>query len=242
MVRVGSGGGSVALVNPGEATLGSGSELLITAPTGGSVNKFAIYDFADAQSQFSVSFDVFFSGGSSGTFYFFAGNGANFSDASTFSGSQTFTGLRFSFGTSGSITTNNRAAASWNTTNISGTPFSQGTKYSVAIYGNNSTSSITYERDGVKSVAASTYDLWVNGTRVGTALGKAQLANGTSIDSLMFYGESSTSNVAKLAIDNLIYSSTVGGITAIPEPSTFAALLGLTALAGAATRRRRVAA
>ncbi len=38
-------------------------------------------------------------------------------------------------------------------------------------------------------------------------------------------------------IDNISLSA-----TAIPEPSTFAALLGLTALAGAATRRRRVAA
>lgn len=32
-----------------------------------------------------------------------------------------------------------------------------------------------------------------------------------------------------------------GTVSAIPEPSTFAALLGLTALAGVATRRRRVA-
>jgi hypothetical protein len=201
------------LENAGLSSLGSGSELRIEAPTGGSVTKFSIYDYTAAKT-FTTKFSVLFgnsTGGTtatSGTFYFFQGDGASFSDNSGFTGAQVFTGLQFVFGASGAITLNNRNGTNWNTTGITGTPFAQGTVYQVEIIGNNTTSTITYSRG---SVAANTFDLYVNGTLVGNDLAKAQLGNDVNIDSWMFYGESSTGNVANIFLDDFEYANYICG-------------------------------
>lgn len=110
-VRVGSGGGSFTMTNV--SGFGSGSALVATAPTGTSVNKFSIYDWSDPGSAFSLSFDMRLTGGTNGAWFLFAGNGATFSDNSSFTGSQSFLGMRFGYGTSGAITTSNRAGGSW---------------------------------------------------------------------------------------------------------------------------------
>jgi len=235
MVRVGTGAGSWALANPGVATLGTGSELVGVAPTNTSVNKFAISDFTTATSQFSMSFSMQLSGGSSGTWHMFAGDGATFSDASTFNGAQTFMGIQWVFGTSGTITTNNRAAGAWAA--VSGTPFAQSTVYNVEIYGNNTSGILNYTRGTSQSTSANTYDLWVNGTLVGDNLAKAQLATDSVIDSFMFYGVSSTGNVATIALDNFAYGTS---ITAVPEPKTWALIgIGTSFMLWNLRRRRR---
>ncbi len=228
-VRVGSGGGSFNLENPG-SSLGSGSELRIVAPTGGSVNKFSIYDYGDASTAFTLSFDLLLSGGSSGTFYLITGNGASFSDSNAFTGAQTFTGIRWVFEASDTITTNVRSGGSWVTTGLPETPFAQNINYSVQIVGNNGASSITYGDDN--TLDAGKWDLWIGGVKAGT-ISAAQLPSSTVIDSFMFYGESSAGNVANLTLDNISYAN-----YAIPEPAT-ALLVGL----GAASLilRRRMA-
>lgn len=78
-------------------------------------------------------------GASSGTWYFFAGDGSGYADNTGFTGSQVFTGIRWVFGSSGEITTNVRVDGNWTATGITGTPFSQGVTYTVDIYGNNTT-------------------------------------------------------------------------------------------------------
>lgn len=228
-VRVGTGGGSFNLENPGSA-LGSGSELRIVAPTGTSVNKFSIYDYAEASTAFTLSFDLRLSGGSSGIFYLFTGNGASFSDNSGFTGNQSFTGIRWQYGADAAITTNVRSGGSWVTTGLPETPFAQNINYSVQIVGNNGASSITYGDNN--TLDAGKWDLWIGGIKVGT-VGAAQLASTTVIDSFMFYGESSTGNVANLTLDNISYAN-----YAIPEPAT-AVLFGLGA--AALILRRRMA-
>lgn len=220
-VRVGSGGGSFSLTNPG-----TGSFLVGVAPTSGSVNKFSIYDFADATPTISLSFDLTLSGGASGTWSLFLGNGTTFSDSNAFTGTETFAGLRMQFGASGAITVNNRSGGSW--ANIAGTGIVQNTKFSISIIGNNSASSISY---GDQTLAANSWDLWVNNMLVASDLSKAQLTTASAIDSFMFYGESSASNVATISLDNISYAN-----YAVPEPSS--ALLGSLAALGLLRRRR----
>ncbi|WP_439553432.1 chitobiase/beta-hexosaminidase C-terminal domain-containing protein, partial [Flavobacterium macrobrachii] len=207
-VRVGSGGGGFTIQNPGQS-IGANGELRGIAPTNASINSVGIAstEYGTAASTFTVSFDLHLSGGSSGTWYFFAGNGISFaaSQSSAFTGSQIFTGLRWVFGASNAITTNNRNAGNWNATGLSGTPFAQNTAYSVTIIGNNSASLVSYTGG---SVASNTYDLWVNGVLVGDNLAKAQLAANSNINAFRFYAESSTSNVAQLALDNVVWYNT----------------------------------
>jgi hypothetical protein len=227
-VRVGGAGGGFYLQNPGLASLGSETELKITAPTSTSANKFSIYDYT-ASKTFFIKFDILLgdSNGSntatSGAFYFFQGDGAQYSDNNTFTGTQVFTGIQWSFGTSGTITTNYRNAGSWSA--LGSTPFAQGNVYTVEIYGNNSTSSATYYRQSSPyTVAANKQDIWVNGSLIGDDLAKAQLANDANIDSFLFYGVSSTNNVANCFLDNITYSNmlpTAGGTPTITvNPAT----------------------
>lgn len=93
-VRIGTTGGSFNLENPGLVGFGSGSELRGVAPTTTSVNKFSIYDYT-ASKTFTIQFLIRLGGGSSGTWYFFSGDGAQYSDNGGFAGAQTFTGLRW---------------------------------------------------------------------------------------------------------------------------------------------------
>lgn len=208
-IRIGNGGGSFTLQNPGQS-IGTAAEIRGIAPTGTSINSVGLTssEYGTAANTFTVSFEVYFSGGSSGTWYFFAGNGASFGAAqsSGFTGSEVFTGIRWTYGASNTITTNNRNAGNWNTTGIAGTPFAQGTPYFITIVGNNSSSSVNYGAS--QSVASNTYDLWVNGVLVGDNLAKAQLANSTSINAFRFYGENSTGNVAAIALDNIRWYNT----------------------------------
>ena len=208
-VRVSTGGGGFTIQNPGQS-IGTAGEVRGIAPTGGSINSVGITstEFGTAATTFTISFEVHFSGGSSGTWYFFAGNGATFgsTQSSIFTGNQVFTGMQFVYGASNTITTNNRAAGSW--TAISGTPFAQNNAYFVTIIGNNSASTVNYGAASAYSVAANTYDLWVNGVLAGNDLGKAQLPAATAINAFRFYGESSTGNVAAIALDNVRWYNT----------------------------------
>lgn len=213
-VRVGSTGGSFNLENQ-LISFGSDSYLRIAAPTSTSVNKFSVYDF-DSLKTFTLRFkmrlgasDGSNSGASSGTWYLFVGNGVSFSDNNSFTGAQCFTGIRFVFGSSGAITTNYRSAANWVATGISGTPVDQGLTYDIDIYGNNSTSTQTYTYGGSQSVAANTWDLWINGVLVGNDLAKALIPNDANIDSYMFYGENSAGNAANIFLDDITYTNVI---------------------------------
>ena len=225
-VRIGSGGGSFTIMNSGQE-IGVDAELRGIAPTGTSVNSVGVTstEYGTVAKVFTIAFEVYFSGGSSGTWYFFAGNGSSFAatQSTGFTGNQVFTGIRWVFGSSNSITTNNRNAGSWNATGITGTPFAQLTSYTVTIIGNNSTSSVNYGAS--QSVAANTYDLWVNGTLVGDNLAKAQLPADTDINAFRFYGESSTSNVATISLDNIRWWNTC----VAPSMSIYPAITTLTA-------------
>ncbi|MDZ4200448.1 MAG: hypothetical protein U1E27_14330 [Kiritimatiellia bacterium] len=230
-VRVGTGAGGFFLENPGNASLGSGTELRITAATATSVNKFSIYDFSDAANVFSLGFTAELLNGANGNFQFFAGDGASFSDNSSFSGAHVFSGLEWAYGASDTLTTRYRSGANW--VSLSGASFEQSKIYEIAIFGNNSAASAGYVLNGTNyTVAVNTWDLWVNGTRV-AGLAKAQLAAEGVVDSFMFIGQSSTGNAATLRVDDIWYAN------AIPEPGTFGLLGGFGLLLAVRRRMRR---
>ncbi len=235
-IRMGTGGGSFNLENPGLFSLGTNTELRIVAPTGTSSNFFQVYDYSAAKVSY-IKFklllgDATGNSTTSGTWYFFNGDGTSFSGSGGFTGAESFTGLRWVFGSSSVITTSYRNAGVWTT--IDATTFAQATVYNVEIYCNNTTSSQTYDRGGSQTVAANTWDLWLNGTNVCNDMAKAQLANDTNIDSWMFYGASSTSNVANIFLDDFEYSNTLPtaiatgsdvNIGAGAEPASISALM-----------------
>ena len=215
--------------NPGLSGFGSDAELRIVAPTGGSVNKFSIYDYAGSP-LFTLRFNIRFgasdgssTGATSGTWYLFAGDGANYSDNGGFAGAQAFTGLRFVFGAGGAITTNARVVNAWTATGITGTPFSQGINYTVDIYGNNGLVTEFYNYSGVQTVAVNTVDIWVNGVLVANDLGKAQLPDNNNIDSWMFYSENSIGNVANIFLDDLYYTNELSDDPLPVELTSFSA-------------------
>jgi hypothetical protein len=224
--RVGTQGGGWELVNPGD-----GSLLVGTAATGGSINKFTTFNYDNATTAFTLAFDMTLAGGDSGIWSLFTGDGASFESAGTgFASAQTFTALRFAYTAGGGLAISNRSAATW--VALNGTGIAQDSNFSISIYGNNGLDAIVYDGN---TLAANTWDLWVNGTKTVAGIAKGALPNEGVIDSFMFIGETSTANAATIQLDNISYSN-----FAVPEPSTYAllALSGL-ALAGYAVRRRR---
>lgn len=92
---------------------------------------------------------------------------------------------------------------------------------------------ITYE-DGVNSVAANSYDVWLDGIQVVTA--GALVGNGSgSIDGVGFWARRPD---AALRIDNFEVRDTAYATAAVPEPEGFA-LMGLALMGLALISRRR---
>lgn len=221
------GGGSFNLINPGVPAVGSGTQLDIVAPSNGSINKFSIFDFANASATATIKFKIRFNNSSSGTWYFIAGNGSSFSDNNTFASAEIFAGLRFQL-SSNAITTNNRVNAAWSAAAALPTnSFNQETIYEVEMYLNNSASTASYTRGTAQAVASDKYDIWINGTLVGDDLNNGALTVGTNLDSFMFYGESSTTNSAILSIDDISYSNFIVPTTLPVSLTSFTAKANL---------------
>ncbi len=225
-VRIGTGGGQFALVNSG-----GGSVLEATAPSSTSVNKFSIDGF-DGRVLVTIDASLEFGGGASGSWYLLAGNGASFGNNTSFVTAEVFAGLRWDFGSGGSLTTSRLSSSgNWLTTNVP--ELSQNTNYQLTIYGNNSGAPVSYRG---RSLAANTWDLWIDGSLSHAGLPKAGLGDGIAVDAFMFNGLSSTGNVATLTIDALAYAN-----HPVPEPQGLGLLapLILLAVAGVPARASR---
>lgn len=223
-VRVGTGGGLFTLQN--ENFFGTGSHLSISAPTGTSVNKFSVYDYSAGKS-FTLKFsmrlgasDGSSSGAASGIWTLFIGDGASFSDNTDFTGSQVFFAMQLTFGAGGLISTEYRSGSSWITAS---TPFAQGINYEVEIYGNNSIGTLNYDYSGPNSVASNRWDVWIDGVLVWNDILKGQMANDVNIDSWMFNGKSSSSNVANIFLDDFYYHNDVASFPLPVELGSFMA-------------------
>ncbi|TVR12627.1 MAG: T9SS C-terminal target domain-containing protein [Balneolaceae bacterium] len=207
-VRVGTQGGQFELINTGSgyiSNLGTGSQLQITAPTAGSTNKFSIYGYAGSE-LFYTRFNTHFKAADSGEWYFFQGSGATYSNNSFFNTDHVFTGIRWEMTTSSNITSQYRDGTSWET--FTNTSFETGVNYDIEIFGNNSTGSETYDKNGTTySLASDTWDLWVDGVRVESALPTGNLGTGNDVDSFLFTSQNSSGNEAVMAIDDITYAN-----------------------------------
>ncbi len=211
-VRVGTNPGSIATVNPGLAILGSGAELQIASNTGStSTTKFSVYDYTAGKTGY-VKFNVAFSGGTNGVYKFSLGDGATFSDNNPMTNAQVFAGIEWSLGASNAVTYKVLNNTTIGTTGITGstTLFTQSTttSYLVEVYANNTTSSTSYLKAGtLYTLANATWDLWVDGTRVGPGLAKGALAADANIDSYAFNHQASATTPGILYLDDIEYSN-----------------------------------
>lgn len=209
-MRVGTNPGSINLVNPGLAALGTNSELQITSNTGSSsTTKFSIHDYTSGNRGY-VKFKIAFNGGTNGVYNFSLGNGNTFSDNNAMANSQIFAGMRWSLNASNAIAFSVLNGGSYVTTGISNpsTLFVQSTStvYTVEVYANNSNSSTSYIRGTSFSLAANTWDIWVDGVRVGNNLAKGgTLANNAAFGSFAFNHQVSATAPGTLYLDDLEY-------------------------------------
>lgn len=211
-VRLGTNPGSILLVNPGVA-LGSNSEMQFTSNTGStSTSKMSIYDYTASKIGYA-KFKIAFNGGTNGVYYFTMGDGATFSDNNAIANAQVFAGIQFSLGASSAITYNVLNNTTYGTTGISNstTLFTQSisNEYLIEVYINNNTTSTTYQKGGSNSLANATWDLWVNGVKVGNNLAKGALGTNANIDSFAFNHQSSVTSPGTLYIDDIEYSNTL---------------------------------
>ena len=219
-VRVGTGSGGFELVNPG-TSLGSGSELQITAPANTSANKFSVYDFDTPSETAYVKFAYRTTSTTNGTLVFQLGNSVSASDNTGYTGSYNNSLAIFWINyDSGNLSTVNRRGLGSNTT-ISGSGFAKDTDHIVEIYGNNSASVFVYDRGGVGySLDAQSWDIWVDGVKVSPANGWPRANNpGLAVGDLSgftFFAENSTSNGAMIILDDLEYTN---GLTAFVPTS-----------------------
>lgn len=207
-VRVGSQGGQFELINSGAGYItgiGDDTQLQITGPTSGSNNKFSIYGY-DGSERFYTRFNLHFKAASSGEWFYFQGSGATYSDNTFFNTDHVFTGIKWTMTSSSSITSEYRDGTSWlGFTNAS---FSTGVNYDIEIFGNNTTGSQNYVKNGTTySLASDTWDLWVDGIRVESGLPTGNLGTGNNVDSFLFTSANSSGNQSVIAIDDITYAN-----------------------------------
>jgi hypothetical protein len=227
-VRIGTNPGSFVLSNPGLAALGTDTELAFTSNTGSSsTTKFSIYDYTAANAAV-LKFKVAFNAGTNGVYNCWIGDGATFSDNTAMANAQIFAGLRWSLGATNTITYT--AAGSTGTFTATGltnstTLFVQSTStvYSVEIYANNAAASANYLRSSTaQTLAAGTWDLWVDGVLVGNDLPKAGLTAGANMDSFAFNHQVSATTPGTMYLDDIEYSNALPQCT---SPATQASAI-----------------
>lgn len=211
-VRVGTNPGSFVLANSGLSALGTASELQFTSNTSStSTTKFSIHDYTAGKTGY-VKFNIVIAGGTNGVYKFSLGDGTNYSDNNGIGTAQIFAGIEWTLGASNAITYRVLNNTTYGTTGITGstTLFTQSTStvYEVEVYANNTTASTNYFRDGTSySLANATWDLWVDGTRVGTGLAKGALGTNVNFDSYAFNHQNSATSPGTIYLDDLEYAN-----------------------------------
>lgn len=205
----------VNLVTASNTPLGTTGSCIKAAATnsiaGADATKFSPMVNYTGSTEFYTSFKVLFGDASAGnaattgSWIFFQGSGAMYSDGNGFSDSQVFSAIRFSYSDPGIVTLDYRSSTSFVTTGLTTTSFNQGTVYTVEIFGNNKSSgTITYKYGTTtQTVAINKFDLYINGVRIGDDLSKALLGGGSTISATNFFGLNSTNNEANIFVDDV---------------------------------------
>jgi hypothetical protein len=201
----------------------TGAYVRAVASSSTSVTKVSPMVGYTGSTEFYTSFKILFGDASagatasSGIWSFYQGAGANYSNANDFTGSQTFTGLQFAFGAGGAIDLTYRVTSPdrWSSSILT---LNSATVYKIEIIGNNKLSgTISYTYNGAsQTVAVQKFDLYINGTKIGDDLYISNLPANTSINSCMFIGEGSASNVANIFVDDVVVYNAVPSLITGP--------------------------
>jgi hypothetical protein len=236
-VRVGNGGGGgFYRDDPGLVNFGTATELRIVAPTtsgSGNINKYSVYNYESGGQVARVGYfrtQIRFgnsTGGNAdtGTFYFFHGDGDtapdSFADDNVIGTDEAFLGMRWVFGTGGTLTTSWMVDNVWQPwANYSAFTFQQGQIYVLEFFmsNGNGNQQNDYACNGTTgTITTPNIDVWVNGTLVSDETPNAWTLNkNVAFESWMFYGENSTSNQACLFLDGMQWSNEL-----VPNPVTY---------------------
>ena len=189
------------------STLGTGSELLINAPTNTSPQKFSIYDYT-ATNFYSLSFTTALAG-TVGNFALYIGDGAFYSDNTTPSFTQVATGLQVTMTTGTSPTVQYRNSSAWTSTGLTTSGIVTGTALNFSIYGNNSGAATTYALGGnLFTLPSRTWDLWLGTNRIGEGLVMAGLSQG-NVDSFAVLAAGAAGANGTMNLENLVYANAV---------------------------------
>lgn len=228
-VRVGTQGGGFHLETDG----GTDAELQINAAYGGSTNKFTVYDWDNPSNLAYVKFQLKTRSSGDGIIAFHLGDGTS----AVFTGNLAYNSYNTSLTTfwieydNGAIDVVRRRDETSNET-ITGHGFLSDTEQVIEIFGNNGSTSTTYEKNSTTyTLNSQSWDLWVDGTKISPANGWGHAGSTPSGDlaGIGFFAQGSTDNNAWAHIDDLEYSNALPGIVLKDEPSEHAANLSATA-------------
>lgn len=232
---------------------GAGSEKLSLLDNSGGDKPEVFADFADGNvlDGLHLSFDVAFDNASLTTLVSDPEIRLRFGNLGVDATSDAKTGFAMIFRHEDTDSTNQVRAGQWNGTDKvsstssglgSYTNVADGLEFSVEIFANNAYTAQTYNA-GANTLAANTYDLYIDAAFIGNyALGEdtAEFDRDLGFGTIGFLGSSDSDLGVALLVDNVILSTGAdNGLTAVPEPSTFAAIAGMLALASVICRRKR---
>ncbi|MGV3631844.1 MAG: YDG domain-containing protein [Bacteroidota bacterium] len=207
--RIGTGGGSLGLVNPG-TSLGTGTEAQLTAATSTSTNKLGIYDWTSPSTVAYMKAKIRNTSSGNGNLNVSLGinTAANDNQGYTSHYNNSLASFTIAY-TAGSISSVVRRISGSNTA-ISTHGFVKDADQTIEVYANNSSSTVSYYKSGVQTLAAQTWDLWVDGVKVVDDAAKAgTLAAATNLSGFAFFAESSTGNAANIYLDDFEYSNSL---------------------------------
>lgn len=209
---------AVAL-NP--STIGSGASMSYGGATGGSNENFYVDYGAGSLDVTTTTFSLKGSSLSGGDWIYFEGGDG---DSNTMFSNAGFASAEMFWGIQSNDGALEYRASGWQSASFT---LTDDTAYDFHIVANRSGSTISY---GSESVANNSIDLYINGTLIGNDLAAESSVN--SIGMKLYQVNGGTS----FEFDNhVVYNEAV----AVPEPSVYAAALGLLALGFVAWRRRR---
>ncbi|KXK17176.1 MAG: hypothetical protein UZ08_BCD001002506, partial [Candidatus Parvibacillus calidus] len=207
-VRTSNGQGGGFFVQ--DATVpGSGHALDIQASSGGSTNKFGVYDWNNPSPEFYLKAKVRTTSSNTGQLNISVGLPAVGNDNNGYTGhyNNVLANFTIVYDASGVITSLKRRSLGSDVNITSGIPFSEDANQTIEIYCNNRSTANTYRRGGnTYNLDPQKWDLWVDGTLVldDAARGNSLGAN-ANISAFAFFAESSASNSAHFYIDDLEY-------------------------------------
>lgn len=224
--RVRSGtAGVITLANPG-TTLGTGSELQITAGTGTSTTKFSVFGWDSPTTASYLKCKIRSEATNTGNFWIMiGGNSGIYTDNNTTTFTNGVSQLFFSYNASGVLTVQRRDGNAYNASAI--TQITEATDQIIEIYVNNASTATSYYRGTTTyTLNSQTWDLWVDGTKVSAANGWAKgagassISAGTLIGAFGFFAESSSASNAKLFIDDIEYLNALPAAITVPSPTS----------------------